>query len=181
MRTMSVCCLTVCAKLSAMGGLDLVYGPQLAVLPVHPETLPFGPPTTRKGAVTPPLSPGMTNSCPQVKHNTCIWRIDAASKRIPPADLGDCYGTAHGSPADCQRRSVICHVRQRRSPSDTCLCSTDVPRSRLSVDSRLLGIRPARLHLDRRSVGTAASTRHALDPCLLGMGRRPLPLSRGLL
>src|SRR5215471_18428653 len=30
-----------------------------------PETLPFGPPTTLKGAVIKPLSPGITNLCPQ--------------------------------------------------------------------------------------------------------------------
>ena len=48
-----------------------MYGPQLAGLSVHPETLPFGSPTARKGAVITHPSAGITDSCPQVKHNAC--------------------------------------------------------------------------------------------------------------
>src|SRR6185437_5343844 len=50
-------------------------------------------------------------------------------------------------------RSVVCHVRQRGTPSAAGLRSAALPGSRLSMDSRLLGLRSARLLLDGRHLG----------------------------
>src|SRR5580658_6150715 len=73
------------------------------------------------------------------------------------------------------------HLRSRCTSRASRLRSTPTARTRLHLDTGLLGVGRRRLLLGPRRMGTASKCRRSLDPWLLGVRRRPLRLARRLL
>ena len=92
------------------------------------------------------------------------------------ANAHDPFGSlaAISSPDLGSANQIVCErypFNYNRSAAAAGLRATPLPRRRLHLDTRLLGLRGLRVLLGARHVGVSARTRFALDSGLLGLGR----------